>query len=289
MWRLYLLALRARMELDLGLWEDAGRTTELVLDDPRTAPVPRGWALANLGLLRARRGDVGVDTALDEADEIVRSTGELDRTAAVAAARAEAAWLVGDTERVQEVTEVAFRLALQHRAPWVTGELAYWRWRAGSREPLPADGIAEPFRVAMSDDWARTAQLWERLGCAYEAALALAGSGDEAAMRDGVDRLQRLGARPAAAAVARTLREQGVRSVPRGPRPRTRANPAGLTGRELEVLMLLAEGLRNAQIAQRLVLSERTIDHHVSAVLRKLEVRTRGEAAAAIARLGLSA
>ena len=76
--------------------------------------------------------------------------------------------------------------------------------------------------------------------------------------------------------------------MPRGPRPRTRENPAGLTARELEVLALLAEGLRNAQIAKRLVVSEKTVDHHVSAILRKLDVRSRGEAGAKAARLGLA-
>jgi DNA-binding NarL/FixJ family response regulator len=87
--------------------------------------------------------------------------------------------------------------------------------------------------------------------------------------------------------VARRLRELGERGLPRGPRPKTRANPAGLTARELEVLRLVTEGLRNAQIAERLVLSEKTVDHHVSAILRKLDVRSRGEATAEAARLGL--
>jgi DNA-binding NarL/FixJ family response regulator len=71
-----------------------------------------------------------------------------------------------------------------------------------------------------------------------------------------------------------------VRGLPRGPRPSTRENPSGLTTRELEVLALLAQGLRNAQIAERLVVAHKTVDHHVSAILRKLGARTRGEAAA---------
>jgi DNA-binding NarL/FixJ family response regulator len=65
----------------------------------------------------------------------------------------------------------------------------------------------------------------------------------------------------------------------RGPRPSTRANPAGLTAREVEVLDLLVEGLRNAEIAERLVITEKTAGHHVSAILGKLGVRSRHDAA----------
>jgi DNA-binding NarL/FixJ family response regulator len=100
--------------------------------------------------------------------------------------------------------------------------------------------------------------------------------------------LQRLGARAAATVIARRLRVRGARGLPRGPRPETRENPANLTSRELEVLELVAGGLRNADIAERLFLSERTVAHHVSAILRKLEVSSRGEATAAASRLGLT-
>jgi DNA-binding NarL/FixJ family response regulator len=145
----------------------------------------------------------------------------------------------------------------------------------------------EPYSRQIAGEWARAAGYWHENGCRYQAALVLADSHEGKALRRALDELQALGARPAAAIIAGQLRELGERGVPRGPRPKTRANPAGLTARELEVRGLLAEGLRNAQIAERLVLSGKTVDHHVSAILRKLDVRSRGQATAEAARLGL--
>jgi ATP/maltotriose-dependent transcriptional regulator MalT len=100
--------------------------------------------------------------------------------------------------------------------------------------------------------------------------------------------LDRLQARPAAAMVRRRLRDLGMTRLPRGPQPATRTNPAGLTERQVEILHLLAEGLSNTDIAGRLVISVRTVDHHVAAVLQKLGVPTRREAARAAAELGLT-
>jgi DNA-binding NarL/FixJ family response regulator len=96
-----------------------------------------------------------------------------------------------------------------------------------------------------------------------------------------------MGARPAARRVERMLRERGIRDLRRGPRATTRENPAGLTAREVDVVALLAEGLRNAEIAARLFVTEKTVAHHVSAILRKLDVKTRGQAGAEAARLGI--
>ena len=118
-------------------------------------------------------------------------------------------------------------------------------------------------------------------------ALALSYGDDDDAQQEGLASLQRLGARPAAAIVARRLRQQGTRRLTRGPRPSTRQNPAQLTHREMEVLDLLSLGLRNQVIAERLYVSQRTVDHHVASIFRKLGVRTRAEAATEAARLGL--
>jgi DNA-binding CsgD family transcriptional regulator len=286
--RLYLLGSQARLELDLGSWDAAADSAGLVLRDPRSAHLARTWALATFGLLTSRRGDADAAAALDEAHAMAAPTSELDRIAMVAAARAEAAWLRGDHMAVKQVTDEALTLALDRRDSWALGELACWRWRAGQHDELPAGLAATPYASSIVGEWQKAADLWGEIGCPYEAALALADSDDPAAARAAFDQLQQLGARPAAQIVARRLRQKGVRGVPRGPRPSTRENPAGLTARELEVLGLVSEGLRNAQIATRLVVSEKTVHHHVSAVLRKLDVETRGEAAAKAAQLGLA-
>jgi DNA-binding CsgD family transcriptional regulator len=285
-WTKSLIEVRGEIELALGRWDQAAETATSIIDAPASPVSAVHWALLVLALVRARRGDPDHRTPYERARAIGESVGDLQWLAADAAAAAECAWLEGRQTDIGPATHAAFALALRLRAPSFIGEIGLWRWRAGLLDEPPADA-GEPYSYQIAGDWARGASFWRENGCRYQAALALADSRDGKALRQALNELQALGARPAAAIVAARLRELGERGLPRGPRPKTRANPAGLTARELEVLGLLAEGMRNAQIAERLVLSGKTVDHHVSAVLRKLHVRSRGEATAEAARLGL--
>jgi DNA-binding CsgD family transcriptional regulator/tetratricopeptide (TPR) repeat protein len=286
LWVRYMHVYNARIELDRGRWGEAIEATPASVVDAGT-PLPRIVALVVLGLVRARRGEPGQWPALDEAAQLSADSGELQWVAPVAAARAEALWLAGRPDAVGTETEDALRNAVRGRALWWAGELACWRRRAGIEED-PPPLAAEPWALELEGDWKRAAERWAEIGCPYEAALALAGAGEEEALLPALDDLRRLGAMPAASLVARRLRELGVRGLPRGPRRATRANPAGLTARELEVLNLVAGGLRNSEIADRLFVSQRTVDHHVSAILRKLGARSRAEASVEAVRLGLA-
>ena len=216
----------------------------------------------------------------------VRS-GTLQRLAPVAAARAELAWLDGRHDAAGAEADRAFALAAQKRHPWFQGELAFWRLRAG-HDPGPLDACAAPFRLQIEGRWQDAAAAWQAMGCPYEQARAL-GDGDEAAQRAALAILDPLGAAPLAEHVRRQMRAAGVRSVPRGALARTRANAAGLTTREVEILELVAAGSRNAEIATRLSRSPRTVEHHIESILAKLAVASRADAVAAARRLGLLA
>jgi DNA-binding NarL/FixJ family response regulator len=148
--------------------------------------------------------------------------------------------------------------------------------------------VALPYQLEIAGDWKAAAAAWQEIGCPYQQALALA-HGDQPARLLALEILARLGATPAAAIVRQSLRAEGARSIPRGPRTATKGNPLGLTERQVEILRLLAANLSNKEIAARLRLSPKTVDHHVGAILTKLEVSTRKQAATHAITAGLLA
>jgi DNA-binding CsgD family transcriptional regulator len=275
-WHDWLTTLAAEAALARGRWDEAESTAATILDWPAAGHShSHVIALVIQARVLARRGEPGYRPLLDEAAEIAKAEPFAQTVLLIAAARAEAAWLErAPAWRIDEETGSA-------------GEVEVWRHRAGLDSGDPA-GLPEPYQLEITGDAEGAARWWQERGCSYEAALALAGSGDQKALRRALDTLRELGARPAAAVVARQLRALGEQGVPRGPRAATAANPAGLTSREAEVLRLVAAGMSNAEIAARLVLSGRTVDNHVAAILRKLGVRTRHEASAQAARMGLA-
>ena len=270
-----------------GRWDEAVEHARLVLAQLGTANVHRVSALGAIGRIRARRGDPDPFGPLDEALALAEPYGELQLDHPIRMARAEAAWLAGDTGRTRREVAATVDATMTRGSQWFRGELALWCQRTGSGARAD-DSIAEPFALHVGGNHRKAGAAWHERGCPYEEADALGDSDDEGDLRRSLELLHALGARPRAVQVARRLRGLGARSLPRGPRPATQANPAGLTARELDVLVLLGEDLRNAEIADRLVVSTKTVDHHVSAILTKLAVTNRRDAVRAAVNLGLS-
>jgi DNA-binding CsgD family transcriptional regulator len=285
--RLYMQSWSALSLFHQGRWAEAADSAAEVVRQLRDFPPSRIMALVALGRVRVRQGDPEAGEVLDEVLTPATQSGELQRLGPVRVARAEQAWLAGDNARVVAETKETLHLVLQHKHRWLVGELAFWLWRAGALASAPP-GALEPFALQIAGEWREAARRWQELGCPYEAAWALADGGDEASLRCAHAEFVRLGAAPAAGIVAGRLRDLGASGIPRGPRPATRANPAQLTAREMEILTLLAEDLSNAEIAARLYVSPRTVGHHVTAILAKLQVRTRGDAVQAASRLGVA-
>lgn len=282
-WRYYLLSWESNQLLAEGRWSEAAQTAAICLGDEN--PFARIHALVTLGLVRARRGDPGAWEPLDEAVALAEPRHELQWIAPVAIARAEARWLEGRDDGAIAETELAYEEANRLNS-WYLAGLSYWRWRAGVDEPIPSVG-EEQYRLEMAGDWAAATDRWATAGCVYSTAFSLMDADDDAILQRALGQLLALGARPAAAIFARKLRERGTLTVPRGHRATTRANPANLTPRELEVLTLLAGGLRNSEIADGLFVSAKTVDHHVSSILGKLGVPNRTQAVTEATRLGI--
>ncbi len=275
--RMYIMAWQAQLHLLRGRWQQAEEAASLVLQSPGTSIGSRGPALMALGRLQARQGHTGAGAALAESLELLFSLGFGQREGMVRAALAESAWLAGDSARTLTEARAVFDRAVQQHHPWVAGELAYWRWRCGDRVEI-ADWMAQPYVLEIRGDWRAAAAAWESLGCPYEQARALA-EGDQDAQVAALQIFERLGARPAIDEVRQKLQAAGVQSIPRGPRQATLENPFQLTNRQMEVLALLVENLTDAEIAARLVISPKTVGHHVSAVLARMNVKSREEAA----------
>jgi DNA-binding CsgD family transcriptional regulator len=269
----------------LGRWDESAAIAEAILATV-ASPINRMFPLTILARIAARRGEGSVWPRLDVALAAAEGSAEAAYVGTVRLARAEARWLEGDLAGARHEAELADDACADATDPWLRGEIAVWLLRAGSpRAGRPeADGrreMAGPYRRLLAGDHRGAAELFDELGCPYDAALALLDAPDELALRRALDVCHALGAAATARIIRQRMRSLGIRSVPQGQRAATREHPLGLTQREQEVLELICEGRTNAGIAARLVISPKTVDHHVSAVLAKLGVSSRAEAATA--------
>jgi DNA-binding CsgD family transcriptional regulator/tetratricopeptide (TPR) repeat protein len=290
-WWHYMLAWRARIFVETGRWPEAEADATTVIENVRPPAVTRIPALTALGVLRARQRRPDANELLDEALALALPTAEKQRLIPVRAARAELALLQGRRDAARTEADAGLQLLSQTDLSWEWDLLRYMKWRAdGTRNTPPGKPCVNgapcsPHDLSIRGDWRTAAETWERLGCPYERAEALA-DGDVPAMEEALQRLLTLGAAAAADRVRQDLRRVGVTRLRRGPRPTTRAHPAGLTQRESEILALLAQRLSNPAIGTRLFVSAKTVEHHVSAILAKLEVASRDEAVAEAVRRG---
>jgi DNA-binding CsgD family transcriptional regulator len=272
-WTLYLQGCLGRLHLDRGEVAAARACAESVLRRSDLAAIGAIEPLLVLGHVHARAGDPRAAGLLDRAAALAAGIGEVQRVAPTAAARAEAAWIAGDPDTGAAAALAAWSVAVTADCPWNRGAVATW---LPPEVPVATESLAPPYAAERAGRWAEAAELWRASGSPFERALALARSGERQSLTEAVRLFDALGA-DAAATRARSMLRAGGWPAPRSPRGAPR--PDGLTPREAEVLTLLRGGLSDAEIAERLVISRRTAEHHVASILGKLGVRTRRELA----------
>ncbi len=278
-------ARRLRLAGRAGRWDEAAAGLLELVADREPGMIGRE-TLPFLARLRVRQGDPDAASLLDQAGEHVRRAAVLEWSVPVGLACIEHAWLTDDPDAAAPYPTMLLERTDRAGMLEQRGELMRYLCRLGLRgETFP--GCPERYAAGIAGDWQEAARLWAEVGDPYERALELMESEQEDPLLEAIGILDGLGARPAADLARRRLRTLGVTRLPSRPSSSTRANPAGLTNRQVEILRLVGTGMSNAEIAGALVVSVRTVDHHVSAILHKLGTSNRREASARIAALGL--
>jgi DNA-binding CsgD family transcriptional regulator/tetratricopeptide (TPR) repeat protein len=268
----------AKVKLHLGDWDESIELANSVL---KKESVPLGNTVMPrfiIAIIRARRNDPGSMKLLDESFNLALKMGEVEKIVATGAAKAESFWLQNKMDSVVDELELMYQKVKNSNNPWAIGEVAFWLWKGGKLSEAP-ENIAKPYLLQIKGKWKEAANEWIKLGCPYEEALALA-DGNEDSKRNALTILESLGATATINLIKQQMREEGIKKIPKGPRKTTKENPAGLTGRQMDVLKLLTKGLSNSEIASKLYISSKTVDHHISAILSKLNLHSRTEAAA---------
>jgi DNA-binding CsgD family transcriptional regulator/tetratricopeptide (TPR) repeat protein len=280
-----LRATRSTLLLARGQWDDAvAECHEIFAMSP--SPFNRLEPALVLARILARRGDEQAAGKLGDAVRTADLTGSANAVADAHTASAEANWLAGRTGSARAEVDIAAGVAAAAEPP-TRGQVAIWQQRLGMPVTVPVGHLSEPQSRWLAGDFVGAAASWDRLGVPYEAALAHFDLGSETGLREALWRFDELGAVASARVTRRRMRELGLRRIPTGAQAATRTHPAGLTRREREVLALVCVGKSNAEISAQLFISPRTAEHHVSALLAKMGVRSRALAAEQAAELGL--
>ncbi|MGE5106201.1 MAG: AAA family ATPase [Sphingobacteriales bacterium] len=284
-WTTYMLYLKARINLETGNWKEAHLVADNLIKNEDQASIVKIGALVIAATIKMRRGEPDVLPLLLEAKTKAFETIELRRIIPALVALLEYEWITGKSFIENADLDSAISMVGQRNNVYENSEFAFWLWKARKQHLPLKDKFAgyETGSVTMAQ---KAAALWEKSGCPFEQTLALS-EGSDADKRKAITIVQGLGANAVYEKMKLEMRTSGIKSIPRGIRKSTRSNPALLTGRELDVLQLLKEGMQNKEIAAKLFISAKTVDHHISAILFKLDVNSRIKAVQEAIRLDI--
>ena len=284
-WTNYMLSCKARLKLETGKWDEAFSIANNLLQNEDQTAIIKIIALAVIATILMRRGEEDPLVQLLETKEKALKAGEHQRIVPAMVALLEYEWIHGKTVIEKESLDLAIKTVEEIDNMFQNSEFVFWLFMARKqfvRIPKLFDG----YQLKNRSDIDRAAAIWKEIGSPYEEALALYhGNNDD--KKNAIAIVQQLGAKAVYDKMKQEMRESGIKNIPRGIRSSTKANPAFLTSRELEILQLLHEGLQNKEIGSRLFISAKTVDHHISSILFKLDVNSRTKAAQEAQRRGI--
>ena len=282
-WIHYLSGGLARLRVEQGRFEEADIICTGILGLQRLTMIMKMPAKIALCLARIRLGKSDVDLLLNQCLKDGLMIGEPQYLLPCFLGLVELAWLAGDELGAQQQLEKALVLGTTLADPWQLGEMQVWAKRLGisvTHHKL-LNAVAQPFAAELKGEYVTAAEVWDEIGSPYQAAMSLLQTKDAISLADALKRFEKLDAKPAIAWLRRRADTLGfgddLPKPRRGPYRAARSHPMGLTEKEVHVLSLLSEGHGNFQIAKQLNRSQRTVEHHVAAVLAKLNANNRIE------------
>ncbi len=282
-WTTYMLSWKARLYTETGKWNEALTIADRLINMETSPPVQISVLVA-IGLIKMRRGETNALSFLLQAKKLAFVTQEVQRLLPVLTALLEYEWLTGSIETEQK--DIDALTALIKNSDEVADDCSFIFWLKKVRgQTMPGFKLFEGYNITNATA-VKAASLWEKIGTLYEQALALY-EGGEVDKRKAVSIMHQLGATATYEKLIQQMRSSGIKSIPRGMRKSTQANEANLTQREIDIVTLLKDGLQNKEIAAKLFISPKTVDHHISSLLYKLEVNSRTKAAQEAIRLGI--
>jgi predicted ATPase/DNA-binding CsgD family transcriptional regulator len=281
----YLLAFKARLSLETGNWNEAYRIAENLIKKEDQPPVVKIEALVVAATIKMRRGDQDALPLLLEAKEKAFETMEPQRIIPAIVALLEYEWITGASLIEKADLDYAITLIGYKGFIYERSEFSFWL-RKARKQKLPIEGFYEGYNTDNAKLALKASGLWKQLGCLYEQALTLF-EGNDDDKREAIEIFDKLGAEAICEKMKFEMRASGIKKIPRGTRKSTKSNPANLTERELDVLRLLKDDLQNKEIAAKLFISPKTVDHHITAIFFKLEVNSRAKAVQEAIRLDI--
>lgn len=283
-WTTYMLSWKSRLYLETGKWTEAYSIAEKLLAKETYPPV-RISVLVVKALIQMRKGEGNPVEVLQEAYKLAIGALEVQRLIPVLTACLEWEWLTGSSFVEQKDFDSLVNMIRESDNSSDNNSFIFWLLK--TRDIAINDmELSECYKANNSKEAKKSAMIWEKLGCPYEQAIMLFET-DEEGKREALSIMLELGAEATAEKLKQQMRDAGIKSIPRGMRKSTQSNPANLTQREIDIVTLLKDGLQNKEIADKLYISPKTVDHHISSILFKLDVNSRSKAAQEASRLGI--